>query len=101
MPIAAGLSLVGTGVAMGVVMAVKRRGGVLSWLIPTVLVALGLALAGTGAATRYGAHVDEAEQRVRDELGQLDPFARVKVLKDLAQEQIPAWMQQGEGAQPS
>lgn len=99
--LAAGLAFLGTGVAMGVVMSLRRRQGVAAWLIPGLLVILGTALVGTSAAARYGVRVDETEQRVREELGQLDPFARVKVLKDLAEEQVPSWLKRSEEAPTS
>lgn len=89
---AGGLSFVGTGLGLIVTMAVRRRRGLVAWLVPGALIAFGLALLGAAAAGRYGSHIEETEQAVREQLSQVDPFARVKILKDLAEEQVPAWM---------
>jgi len=93
---ALGVSLVATGLALGVTLLARKRGGVWAFAIPGALIAFGLAAAGTGAASEYGSHVDRTEQAVREQLNQLDPFARVKILKDLASEQVPSFMRKAE-----
>jgi hypothetical protein len=56
--------------------------------LPVLLLIGGSALAGRGAAHRRDLGIDEAEVRVREELASLDPFARARVLKDMASEQL-------------
>lgn len=86
---AVGLSLVSGGIAWGMNRVMRGRRGAMSVVAPVGLVALGLVLAGRGAMSRRALHIGAAEARVRGELSGLDPFARSKVLKDLATGNIP------------
>jgi hypothetical protein len=86
---AAGLSLVSGGMAWGITQMIRGRRSTVSLIAPVLLVALGFVVASRGALSRRGAHILAAEDRVRSELAGLDPFARVRVLRDMASEQLP------------
>lgn len=86
---AVGLSLVSGGVAWGITQALRGRRGLLSALPPMGLIAAGLVIAGRGALGRRAVRIDVAEERVRGELSGLDPFARARILRDMASEQLP------------
>jgi len=85
-----GWTLVSTGIAWGVTDWMKGRRMLRSMIGPIVLLVLGTAvLGGSMALRRRGMHIDEAEERVREELHSLDPFARLRVLRDVAEETVP------------
>lgn len=79
-------SLMGTGVGMTVYMLATRKRGFLAWAIPGALLAGGLALLAGGFSHKRTERINEAEQAVRDELAGLDPFARARILSDMASE---------------
>ncbi len=85
---ATGLALFSGGVAWAV--TARARGGrrLGAFVLPTLLILVGAVLAGRGASSRRGTHIAETEQRVRDELSGLDPLARIRVLRDMAGEQL-------------
>lgn len=86
----AGWTMVSTGIAWGVTDWTRGKRAMSSYLLPAVLVALGAAvLSGGRMWQRRSVHIDEAELRVRDELRTLDPFARLRVLRDMADETAP------------
>lgn len=85
---AAGLSLLSGGVAWGLTQILRGRRGFMALLAPLALIAMGLVIASRGAMSRRGAHILATEDRVRDELAGLDPLARVRVLRDMASEQL-------------
>ncbi len=86
---AAGLSLLSGGIAWGLTQVLRGRRGILPLLMPFALIAMGLIIASRGAMSRRSAHILAAEERVRGELAGLDPLARVRVLRDMASEQLP------------
>lgn len=86
---AVGFSLVSGGVAWGLTQVLRGRRGFLAVLAPLGFIALGLAIAGRGAMGRRGIRIDAAEELVRGQLSSLDPFARARVLRDMATEQFP------------
>ncbi len=86
---AAGLTLFSAGISWALTLGVRKRRGVLAYLLPVGLIAAGAVVAAKGAAGRRSAHILEAEGRVRDELAELDPLARVRILRDMAGEQLP------------
>jgi hypothetical protein len=84
----AGLTLVSTGLALGITYLIRGRRGFGLLAMPVMLVFAGMTLLGNGAWHRRGVHIDAAEIRVREELATLDPFARAQVLKDMATEAV-------------
>lgn len=85
---ATGLALFSGGVAWALTAGVRGRRRVGSFVLPALLIVVGAVLAGRGASNRRGAHIVQTEQRVRDELAGLDPLARIRVLRDMAGEQL-------------
>jgi hypothetical protein len=86
----AGWTLVSAGVAWGVTDWMRGRRGLQDMLLPIALIVLGTAVLGGGSAwRRRSMHIDEAEMRVREELSHLGPFARSRVIKDMAEEGMP------------
>lgn len=85
---ATGLALFSGGVAWAVTAGVRGRRRAGSFVFPVLLIIAGSVLAGRGASNRRGTHIAETEQRVRDELSGLDPLARIRVLRDMAGEQL-------------
>jgi hypothetical protein len=86
----AGWTLISAGIAWGVSDWMRGQRSMRSLLLPIVLVASGTAVLGGGNVWhRRSHHISEAEMRVREELSGLDPFARVRVLKDMSQETLP------------
>lgn len=83
-----GLSLVGTGVALGVTQALRGRRKASALLLPVGLIAAGFFVAGRGFMSRRTERIAVAEARVRDELSTLDPLAKARVLRDVASEQL-------------
>lgn len=84
----AGLSLMSGGLAWGLTLVTRGRRGVFALLPSVALFVAGLYLAGRGAMSRRGMHIMAAEAEVRQQLAGLDPLARVRVLKDMASEQV-------------
>ncbi len=84
----AGAALLGTGAIalLGTILAERR--GLWAWFLPAVLLTSGAALLVAGALQRREERIEIAEEAVRDELGRLDPIARAKVMKGIAEEQI-------------
>lgn len=85
---AAGLSLMSGGLAWGVTLAMRGRRSLFALLPAVALFGAGLYIAGRGAMSRRGAHIMAAETEVRQQLAGLDPLARVRVLRDMASEQV-------------
>lgn len=86
----AGWTLISTGLAWGVTKWTRGARGMSALLLPIGLIAAGAAvLSGSAAWQRRAVHIGEAELRVREELAALDPFARVRVLRDAASDAVP------------
>lgn len=90
----AGLALFSGGIAWAVTMGMRGKRGLRAFVAPAALILAGVVIAGRGGAHKRDAHIFETEARVREELSGLDPFARVRVLKDLATEQL-SFLRQG------
>lgn len=87
---AAGWTLISTGIAWGVTDWLKGRRLLRSLIFPAGLIVLGVAVLGGGAFMhRRGGYIDEAEMAVREQISKLDPFARLRVLRDVAEESVP------------
>lgn len=85
-----GWTLVSTGIAWGVTDWMRGRRGFNSMIVPLALLALGMAVLGGGSMWhRRAITIGEAEERVREELAQLGPFARTRVLRDVAEASVP------------
>lgn len=82
---AVGMSLVSGGVAWGLTQVLRGRRGAMGVVWPVGLMALGLVIAGRGAMSRRTAHV----QRVREELAELGPIARVQAARGLTTIRMP------------
>jgi hypothetical protein len=79
-----GWTLVSTGLAWGVTDFMRGRRGVRSLVLPMSLIAMGAAVLGGGTLLhRRATQIGEAEVRVREELAELGPFARARVLRDV------------------
>jgi hypothetical protein len=86
----AGWTLVSTGVAWGVTDFMRDRRRLRNLLFPIALIVLGVAvLGGSTLWQRRAEQIGEAELRVREEIDALDPFARARVLRDVAGESLP------------
>lgn len=85
-----GWTLVSAGISWGVTDWMRGRRSLTSMWLPVALITLGAAvLSGNRAWQSRAMHIGEAEERVREELQSLDPFARMRVVKDVATETIP------------
>ncbi len=85
-----GWTLVSTGVAWGVTDWTRGNRVWRSLILPIGLMVLGTVfLSGGRAWHRRSMHISEAEERVLAELKALDPFARFRILRDVADEAVP------------
>ena len=85
---AAGAVLVGAGIAATIVNLLGNKRDFWSWVVPSALLSGGLALLVAALFEWRGDRIDAAEAAVRAELDSLDPLARAKVLKDVAEDQL-------------
>jgi len=92
---AAGAVLVGAGVVATIVNLLGGKRDFWSWVLPSILLSGGLALLFTALFQWRGERIDAAEAAVRAELDSLDPLARAKVLRDVAEEQLARLRAQG------
>ena len=86
---AAGWTLVSGGVAFGVTQFVRGRRGLWALLLPIALIVGGAALLGTGFAHRRGVRIGDVEAEIRAQLAELDPVARMQVLRDVRGDFVP------------
>jgi hypothetical protein len=84
-----GLTLVSTGVAVGVTMIMRGRRGVLPILLSLGLVFAGLAVMSGGAYGRRTGRISHAEDVLREHLLGLDPLARAQVLREVVPQAFP------------
>jgi hypothetical protein len=85
---AAGAVLVGAGIVAAIVNLLGNKRDFWSWVLPSILLSGGIALLVTALFERRGDRIDAAEAAVRAELDSLDPIARAKVLREVAEEQL-------------
>ena len=79
-----GWLLVGSGVIGALLLLIRRDRRIVAWGISA-----GLTLAGaTLLMEQRQSHIDQAEQRILEELDGLDPVARAQVLKNIAVEEF-------------
>jgi len=79
-----GWLLVGSGVIGALLLLILRDRRIVAWGISA-----GLTLAGaTLLMEQRQSHIDQAEQRILEELDGLDPIARAQVLKNIAVEEF-------------
>jgi hypothetical protein len=79
-----GWLLVGSGVIGALLLLIRRDRRIVAWGI-----SVGLTLAGvTLLMEQRQSHIDQAEQRILEELDGLDPVARAQVLKNIAVEEF-------------
>jgi len=86
---AVGWTLVSGGVAFGVTQFVRGRRGIWALLLPVALIVGGAALLGTGFAHRRGVRIGDVEAEFRTQLAELDPIARMQVLRDMRGDFMP------------
>jgi len=86
---AAGWTLISGGVAFGITQFVRGRRGLWALLLPIALIAGGATLLGTGLAHRRGVRIGDVEAEIRAQLAELDPIARMQVLKDVRGDFVP------------
>ncbi len=85
---AAGAAMFGLGAVAAVWTSLSGRRGMWAWFLPAVLLTGGASLLIAGALQIREERIEVAEETVRAELGRLDPIARAKVMKDIAEEQL-------------
>lgn len=85
---AAGAVLIGSGAVAAIVNLLGGKRDAWAWLLPAILLTSGTALLIAAALERRESRIDAAEAAVRAELDGLDPIARAKVLKEVAEEQL-------------
>jgi len=85
---AAGAVLVGAGIVAAIVNLLGNKRDFWSWVLPSILLSGGIALLVTALFEWRGDRIDAAEAAVRAELDSLDPIARAKVLKEVAEEEF-------------
>lgn len=91
----AGAALLGMGAVTGVVMLLSERRNSWWWFLPAVLATGGAALLIAGGLQYRAGRITLAEESVRAELDRLDPIARAKVMKDIAEEQLSIFARKG------
>ena len=84
----AGAALLGIGAVAGIFMLFNDRRSQWWWFLPAVLLTGGAALLIAGGLQYRSGRITLAEESVRAELDHLDPIARAKVMKDIAEEQL-------------
>ncbi|MBE0416854.1 MAG: hypothetical protein IBX63_03730 [Coriobacteriia bacterium] len=85
---AAGAVLIGSGIVAAIINLLGGKRDVWAWFLPAILLTGGAALLIAGALERREGRIDAAEAAVRAELDSLDPIARAKVLKEVAEQQL-------------
>ena len=79
-----GWLLVGSGVIGALLLLIRRERRIVAWGI-----SVGLTLAGaTLLMEQRQSHINQAEQRILEELDGLDPVAKAQVLKNIAVEEF-------------
>jgi hypothetical protein len=85
---AAGAVLVGAGIVATIVNLLGGKRDFWAWVLPSILLSGGIALLVAALFEWRGDRIDAAEAAVRAELDSLDPLARAKVLKEVAEDQL-------------
>jgi hypothetical protein len=85
----AGLTALSTGLAWGATNLTRGRRGWRALLGPAVLLGAGLAFFGRSRLAERARHIDEVEELVTEQLDELDPLGRIKVLKDVSARAVP------------
>ena len=79
-----GWLLVGSGVIGALLLLIRRDRRIVAWGISAGLTLVGATL----LMEQRQSHIDQAEQRILEELDGLDPVARAQVLKNIAVEEF-------------
>lgn len=79
-----GWLLVGSGVIGALLLLIRRDRRIVAWGISADLTLAGATL----LMEQRQSHIDQAEQRILEELDGLDPIARAQVLKNIAVEEF-------------
>jgi hypothetical protein len=96
---AAGAVLVGAGIVATIVNLLGGKRDFWAWVLPSILLSGGIALLVAALFEWRGDRIDAAEAAVRAELDSLDPIARAKVLKEVAEEQLGRLGRNPQGAE--
>jgi hypothetical protein len=96
---AAGAVLVGAGIVATIVNLLGGKRDFWAWVLPSILLSGGIALLVVALFEWRGDRIDAAEAAVRAELDSLDPLARAKVLKEVAEDQLARLGASAQGAE--
>lgn len=91
---AVGLSLVGAGAGTIIVNLIQHKRSIFGYLIGVAFVLLGVAVLG-GTYRVRSERITDAEERVREQLAELDPVARAQVLRSMASETVAPFIHRG------
>ncbi|MHB1136268.1 MAG: hypothetical protein ACYCXR_00780 [Coriobacteriia bacterium] len=83
-------AVIGGGLVVGALMLSRRRRGFFAWAIPGAILGLGIVLLSDVIFDARTERIDEAEERISEELASLDPIARAQVLKAVGERQMNA-----------
>jgi len=83
-----GAAAFAAGTATTVANVLRHRKRARSWILPAALLTSGAALVMTGQLRRRSGRIEDAESVISAELDALDPLARAKVMKDIAEMQL-------------
>jgi len=83
-----GGAIFAAGTATAVANVLRHRKRARSWILPAALLSSGAALVMTGQLRRRSGRIEDAEMIISAELDALDPLARAKIMKDVAEKQF-------------
>jgi len=83
-------AVIGGGLLLGALTLTRRRRGFFAWAIPGAILGLGVALLADVLLDQRSERIEEAEERIAEELAALDPIARAQVLKSVGEQQLGA-----------
>lgn len=88
--VATAAAVIGGGLLVGALTLTRGRRGFFAWAIPSAILGLGVVLLADVLLDRRGERIEEAEERIAEELASLDPIARAQVLRSVGEQQLGA-----------